>query len=67
MRPWQGEQRYARYRLSIRLRPVPRVILTEHGRIAVALGQRGLRNLAAFFRPEELCGRFQESGLQRTA
>ena len=36
MRPWQGEQRDARYRLSIRLRPVPRVILTEHGRIAVA-------------------------------
>lgn len=27
----EGERRYARYQLSVPLRPVPRVNLTEHG------------------------------------
>jgi Fic family protein len=27
----EGERRYARYHLSVPLRPVPRVTLTEHG------------------------------------
>jgi Fic family protein len=30
----EGERRYARYRLSMPLRPVPHVILTEQGELA---------------------------------
>ncbi len=30
----EGERRYARYRLSVPLRPVPRVTLTERGEIS---------------------------------
>ena len=30
----EGERRYARYRLTVPLRPVSRVIVTEHGTLA---------------------------------